>query len=162
MFKSEPLKLKTPLLYPIPPKEILSFRRQEAEDTTKNSTFYTGRHNFSKSRFFAAVSPGMKGNPNLLRIEYKISRLTTKQNNSIKNAMNVVDRIENHGFKLDKRNYLSNNELNLLNELHESYNNTLRESSKIRSTLGLYIYFSILIFFNYISYSSKGREKRTF
>ena len=134
MFKSESFKLKTPRLHPIPPKEMLSYRKQEAEDTTKNSTFYTGRHQFSRSRFFAAVSPAFKGNPNLLRIEYKISRLTTKQNNSIKSAMNVIDRIENHGFKLDRMNYLSDNELSLLNELHESYNNTLRESSKMRST----------------------------
>lgn len=134
MFKSESLKLKAPRLHPIPPKEMFSFRKQEPEDTTQNSTYYTGRHHFSRSRFFAAVSPGFKGNPNLLRIEYKISRLTTKQNNSIKNAMNVIDRIENHGFKLDRMNYLSDNELSLLNELNESYQNTLREISKMRST----------------------------
>ena len=114
-------------------KELLSTRAGKNTDVSNEKN--TKKFRFSRNNFLSLNDHNkeLKEMTVLNRIDAAISQFTSRSNNNIKTSMNIIDRLENKGFKLNPLIYLSNNEQNLLAEVTKQYELMVKENNQSRS-----------------------------
>ncbi len=120
---SDPIPLENPIKLSSTPFHLPSL------------TFSTPQNNLKETLLEKLVFFPLKPEKNssiLNKIDDSISHFTSKSNNSLKNSMKIIDKLENKGLQLNPLMYLSSTEQSLLEEITKQYQKMIQENNQSR------------------------------